>query len=170
MIGHRAKPCQTAQEKEQGSMSNQEEQDVSLMALDQYIRQVRWLEPLTTEEEAQLLARIERGKHEKRQPQPNAWRLFLAQAARERLVEGYLPWVIHLAKEYVSRARGMQLLDLLQEGNVGLLHAIEHNDVSKRLDRNMLYADGAIKLANIERPNGLKTSRILANAKKLRYA
>ena len=39
-----------------------------------------------------------------------------------------------------------------------------------RLDCNILYADGAIKLANIERPNGLKTSRILANAKKLRYA
>src|SRR2546426_2371498 len=131
MIGHRAKPCQTAQEKEQGSMSTQEEQDVSLMALDQYIRQVRWLESLTPEEEAQLLARIERGKYERRQSQPNAWRLSLAQAALERLVEGYLPWVIHLAKGFVSRARSMQLLDLIQEGNVGLLHAIEHNDVSK---------------------------------------
>src|SRR5438876_3448454 len=131
MIGHRAKPCQTVQEKEQGSMSTPEDQDVSLMALDQYIRQVRWLEPLTQEEEAQLLARIERGKHERRQPQPNAWRLKLAQAALERLVEGYLPWVIHLAKGFVSRARSMQLLDLIQEGNVGLLQAIEHNDVSK---------------------------------------
>src|SRR5205814_1335523 len=88
--------CQTTQEKEQGSMSTHDDQDVSLMALDQYIRQVRWLEPLTQEEEAQLLARIERGKHEKRQAQPNAWRLSLAHAARERLVEGYLPWVIHL--------------------------------------------------------------------------
>src|SRR6266704_5048260 len=107
--------------KEQGAMSTYEEQDVSLMALDQYIRQVRWLEPLTQEEEAQLLARIERGKDEKRQAQPNGWRLSLAQAARERLVEGYLPWVIHLAKEYVSRARGMQLLELIQEGNLGLL-------------------------------------------------
>jgi len=112
-------------------MSTPEEQDVSLMALDQYIRQVRWLEPLTQEEEAQLLARIERGKYERRQPQPNAWRLSLAKAALERLVEGYLPWVIHLAKGFVSRARGMELLDLIQEGNVGLLQAIEHNDVSK---------------------------------------
>src|SRR6266699_6958081 len=139
--------CQTMDEEERGSMSNQEELDVSLMALDQYIRQVRWLEPLTQEEEAQLLARIERGKDEKRQAQPNAWRLSLARAARERLVKGYLPWVIHLAKEYVSRARGMQLLDLIQEGNVGLLAAIEHNDVSKDYPLRALvtaYVRGAI--------------------------
>src|SRR5437870_6064130 len=64
--------CQTKQEKEQGAMSIHDDQDVSLMALDQYIREVRWLEPLTEEEEAQLLARIERGKDEKRQAQPNA--------------------------------------------------------------------------------------------------
>src|SRR5690348_14274706 len=101
------------------------------MALDQYMRQVRWLEPLTAEEEARLIACIERGKHEKRQPHPNAWRLSLAQAARERLVEGYQPWVIHLAKGFLSRARGMELLDLIQEGNIALLQAIEHNDVSK---------------------------------------
>src|SRR2546429_2015374 len=131
MIGHRAWRVKPNREKEQGSMSTPEEQDVSLMALDQYIRQVRWLEPLTPEEEAQLIARIERGKHERRQPQPNAWRLSLAKVARERLVDGYLPWVIHLAKGFVSRARSMQLLDLIQEGNVGLLQAIEHNDVSK---------------------------------------
>src|SRR2546423_8020884 len=132
MIGHRIWHVKQNEEKEQGSMSNQEEQgSISLMALDQYIREVRWLEPLTEEEEAQLLARIERGKYERRQLQPNAWRLSLAQAARERLVKGSLPWVIHLAKEYVSRARSMQLLDLIQEGNLGLLAAIEHNDVSK---------------------------------------
>src|SRR6266702_1355915 len=154
MIGHRAEPCQTAQEKEQGSMSTQDDQDVSLMALDQYIRQVRWLEPLTQEEEAQLLARIERGKYERRQLQPNAWRLSLAQAALERLVEGYLPWVIHLAKGFVSRARSMQLLDLIQEGNQGLLQAIEHNDVSKGYPLRALvtaYVRGAILDALRER-------------------
>src|SRR2546429_4245050 len=135
-------------------MSTQEEQDMSLMALDQYIRQVRWLEPLTTEEEAQLLTRIERGKQERKQPQPNAWRLSLAKAARERLVEGYLPWVIHLAKGFLSRARGMELLDLVQEGNLGLLQAIEHNDVSKGYPLRALvtaYVRGAILDALRER-------------------
>ena len=34
-------------------MSTHDDQDVSLMALDQFIREVRWLEPLTEEEEAQ---------------------------------------------------------------------------------------------------------------------
>ncbi len=131
-----------------------DDRDVSLLALDQYIHQVRWLEPLTEEEEAQLLARIERGKYECRQPQPNAWRLSLAKAARERLVEGYLPWVIHLAKGFVSRARSMQLLDLIQEGNQGLLQAIEHNDVSKGYPLRALvtaYVRGAILDALRER-------------------
>src|SRR2546423_7090509 len=135
-------------------IDDQDNREVCLMALDQYIRQVRWLEPLTQEEEAQLLARIERGKYERRQLQPNAWRLSLAQAAQERLVEGYLPWVIHLAKGFVSRARSMQLLDLIQEGNVGLLHAIEHNDVSKGYPLRALvtaYVRGAILDALRER-------------------
>ena len=135
-------------------MSLHDDQDLSLMALDQYIREVRWLEPLTAEEEAQLLARIERGKQERRQPQSNAWRLSIAQAARERLVKGYLPWVIHLAKEFVSRAKGMQLLDLIQEGNLGLLAAIEHNDVSKGYPLRALvtaYVRGAILDALKER-------------------
>ena len=135
-------------------IDDQDNQEVCLMALDQYIRQVRWLEPLTQEEEAQLIARIERGKHECRQPQPNAWRLSLAQAAQERLVEGYLPWVIHLAKGFVSRARSMQLLDLIQEGNMGLLYAIEHNDVSKGYPLRALvtaYVRGAILDALKER-------------------
>jgi RNA polymerase sigma factor (sigma-70 family) len=112
-------------------MSSSEEQEMSLMALEQYIREVRMIEPLTAEEEARLIARLERGKLERTQPQPNAWRLQLAQAARQRLIEGYLPWVIHLAKGFVSRARSMQLLDLIQEGNLGLIQAIEHNDVTK---------------------------------------
>ncbi len=124
------------------------------MALDQYIREVRWVEPLTEEEEAQLIGRIERGKQERMQPQPNAWRLKLAQVARERLIEGYLPWVIHLAKGFVSRAQGMQLLDLIQEGSLGLMQAIEHNDVSKGYPLRALvtaYVRGAILDALRER-------------------
>ena len=153
-------------------MSTQEEQDVSLMALDQYIRQVRWLEPLTQEEEAQLLARIERGKQERRQLQPNAWRLSLAQAARERLVEGYLPWVIHLAKGFVSRARSMELLDLVQEGNLGLLRAIEQNDVSKGYPLRALvtaYVCGAILDALRERDGMVRiTDRVSRQLRQLR--
>jgi RNA polymerase primary sigma factor len=140
--------------KEYDSMSTPEDQDVSLMALDQYIREVRWLEPLTQEEEAQLIARVERGKQERRQSQPDAWRLSLAQAARTRLIEGYQPWVIHLAKGFVSRARSMYLLDLIQEGNLGVMEAIEHNDVSKGYPLRALvtaYVRGAILDALRER-------------------
>jgi hypothetical protein len=40
----------------------------------------------------------------------------------------------------------------------------------KSLDRNMLYADGAFKLAHVEGPNGLTCLPILANARNIRYA
>ena len=38
------------------------------------------------------------------------------------------------------------------------------------LDRNMLYADGAFKLAHVEGPNVLTCLPILANAQNIRYA
>jgi RNA polymerase primary sigma factor len=120
-----------------------EEQDMSLMALDQYIREVRLIEPLTQEEET-------------------------------RLIEGYLPWVIHLAKGFVSRARSMQLLDLIQEGNLGLIHAIEHNDISKGYPLRALvtaYVRCAILDALWERDRMVRlTDRTIRQVRQLRFA
>jgi hypothetical protein len=44
-----------------------------------------------------------------------------------------------------------------------------HQGLGRRLDRNMLYADGESKLAHVECPNGLKEAQILANARRVRY-
>jgi hypothetical protein len=45
------------------------------------------------------------------------------------------------------------------------------NRINRRsLDRNMLYADGAFKLAHVEGPNGLTFLPILANARNIGYA
>jgi hypothetical protein len=57
-------------------------------------------------------------------------------------------------------------LSLAQQGN---LYPSVYNCL-RRPDRNMLYAGGAIKLANIEGPNGLIWKSILAHACKVRYA
>src|SRR5947207_1387380 len=72
MIGHRAKPCQTEQEKESGSMSFQEDQDVSLMAYDQYLRLLHWTPRLSDEEILQLLQQIARGKSERMKACPDS--------------------------------------------------------------------------------------------------
>jgi RNA polymerase sigma factor (sigma-70 family) len=50
------------------------------------------------------------------------------QQAQTRLVESYQPLVIGLAKKYAPRCKHLTLLDLVQEGNLGLLEAIKHHD------------------------------------------
>lgn len=90
---------------------------ISFSAYEQYMRQVKQTPQLTNEEETNLLLAIQSGVE--------------VCQARDRLVEGYQPLLIGLAKRFVRRCKEMELLDLVQEGNLGLLQAIEKYDVSK---------------------------------------
>src|SRR5437667_1145021 len=110
---------------------DQDDQHISLLALDQYMRWVKWTPELTLEEEGQLLERVERGKQEQLKLCPDRQVLEEAKQARDRLVAGFQPLVIHIASTYRYRVRSMELMDLNQEGNVGLLQAIDVNDKSK---------------------------------------
>ena len=75
-----------------------------------YLKEIGKVPLLTAEEEVELAIRIEHGD----------------EAAKDRLNEANLRLVVSIAKRYVGK--GMQFLDLIQEGNLGLLKAVEKFD------------------------------------------
>ncbi len=78
-----------------------------------YLKEIGKVPLLSQEEEIELARRMEAGD----------------ESARERLAEANLRLVVSIAKRYVGR--GMQFLDLIQEGNLGLIKAVEKYDYSK---------------------------------------
>lgn len=102
----------------------EESRNISLMARDQYLREVAWvsaIEPLEAEEEGRLLRRLLRARCEP----GNAHLQMVAKHARDRLVEGYQHVVVALARRACCVFRGVELLDLVGEGNIGLLNAVD---------------------------------------------
>lgn len=93
-----------------------------------YLREIGQIPLLEEAEERELGKRIAAGD----------------ESARERLAEGNLRLVVSLAKHYVGR--GVQLLDLIQEGNIGLMHAAKKYDYTKE-NRFSTYASWWIKEA-----------------------
>lgn len=79
----------------------------------QYLREIGRYKLLMSEEEVELAKRVE--KQEKR--------------AKDKLVNSNLRLVVSIAKKYVGR--GLSLLDLIQEGNQGLIRAVEKYDWRK---------------------------------------
>ncbi len=86
---------------------------------------------LTSEEVVHLAQCIERGRVAATRPgQPGQQELIEAgDQARNRLIEANLRLVIHVARRY--RGLEMDLMDLIQEGNLGLMHAVEKYDYRK---------------------------------------
>ena len=82
-------------------------------AFNLYLREVGQTPLLTVEEENKLAARIKRGDKK----------------AREQMIKANLRLVVKIAREYEDY--GMPLLDLINEGNMGLMKAVERFDPSK---------------------------------------
>lgn len=78
-----------------------------------YLKEIGRVDLLSAEEEVALANRIEQGDEE----------------AKRRLAEANLRLVVSIAKRYVGR--GMLFLDLIQEGNMGLIKAVEKFDYRK---------------------------------------
>lgn len=78
-----------------------------------YLKEIGRVQLLTPEEEIDLAVRIKDGD----------------EVAKKRLAEANLRLVVSIAKRYLGR--GMQFLDLIQEGNLGLIKAVEKFDYTK---------------------------------------
>ncbi len=78
-----------------------------------YLKEIGKVPLLTSEEEIELAKRMELGDEE----------------AKKKLAEANLRLVVSIAKRYVGR--GMQFLDLIQEGNLGLIKAVEKFEYRK---------------------------------------
>ena len=80
-----------------------------------YLKEIGQYPLLTSEEERELAKRIEMGDEE----------------AKNILMRSNLRLVVTFAKKYVGRSPNLTLLDLIQEGNLGLYKAVEKYDFSK---------------------------------------
>lgn len=78
-----------------------------------YLKEIGRVELLTADEEVEIAKRIENGD----------------KIAKQELAEANLRLVVSIAKRYVGR--GMSFLDLIQEGNMGLMKAVEKFDYTK---------------------------------------
>ncbi len=132
-----------AEEDEEVDFGELEAQAEASMAKDtftddpvrQYLREIGRVDLLTLEEEISLARRIEEGDNAETRleeegddlPEREARRLKRitedGEVARQHLIEANLRLVVSIAKKY--RGRGLGFLDLVQEGNKGLIRAVE---------------------------------------------
>jgi len=82
-------------------------------AIKLYLRGIRLAKLLTADDEKELAAKIALGD----------------KAARERMIVSNLRLVVKIAKHYTNR--GLPFLDLIEEGNLGLIKAVERFEISK---------------------------------------
>src|SRR2546422_2339103 len=94
-----------------------------------YLREIGRVPLLSAEEEVKLAQRMERGEVERVNTPHNRRYIDDGEEAQRRLTEANLRLVVSVAKKYIGR--GMSLLDLIQEGNIGLIRAVEKFDYTK---------------------------------------
>ena len=88
--------------------------ELSSDSIQMYLKEIGKVPLLTTEEEVELAKRKEKGDKE----------------AERRLIESNLRLVVSIAKKFTG-AKGLSLLDLIQEGNIGLFRAVEKFEYRK---------------------------------------
>lgn len=110
------------------------EEDLSVMEgaditdpVRQYLKTIGQVRLLTMEEEQKIAKRISEGDPE----------------AKKELIEANLRLVVSIAKKYVGR--GLPLLDLIQEGNIGLMKAVDKFEYEKDLSFPHMRHGGSVR-------------------------
>jgi RNA polymerase sigma factor (sigma-70 family) len=98
---------------EEEKESAEEYEDFSMDAIKLYLKDIQKTNLLTAEQERALARLIDQGD----------------MAARDRMIESNLRLVVKIAKRYMNR--GLPFLDLIEEGNLGLIKAVERFKLSK---------------------------------------
>ena len=92
-----------------------EADDAAQDSVQMYLREIGKISLITGDEEKELAKKIEQGNEE----------------AKRKLTEANLRLVVSIAKKYAGRSPHLTLLDLIQEGNLGLFKAVEKFDYRK---------------------------------------
>jgi RNA polymerase primary sigma factor len=103
------------EEKEEGMLSTKLVTGQKLDSVQMYLREIGSVPFLSPSEEKDLAKRIEKGDEE----------------AKKKLARSNLKLVVSIAKKYIGRSPNLTLLDLIQEGNLGLFRAVEKFDWRK---------------------------------------
>lgn len=130
-------------------------QEPTLDSVQYYLQEIGRVSLLTAAEEVELAERMERGEAAETRLQSGEDLSFQLRAAlnadvrsgqdaRRHLIQANLRLVVSIAKKYVGR--GLSLLDLIQEGNIGLMRAVEKFDYRKG-NRFSTYATWWIRQA-----------------------
>ncbi len=90
-------------------------EDFSSDLVQMYLREIGRVQLLSGDDEVKLAKAIEKGDL----------------SAKQKLTEANLRLVVSIAKKYVGRSHNLSLLDLIQEGNIGLFRAVEKFDFRK---------------------------------------
>jgi len=98
---------------EEEKESAEDYEDFSMDAIKLYLKDIQKTNLLTAEQERALARLIDQGD----------------MAARDRMIESNLRLVVKIAKRYMNR--GLPFLDLIEEGNLGLIKAVERFKLSK---------------------------------------
>ncbi|MGC8851481.1 MAG: sigma-70 family RNA polymerase sigma factor [Minisyncoccia bacterium] len=108
-------PKEEITEKELEESVNPEEWGDISDNVQAYLREIGRIPLLTPEEEKILTKKVSQGEEN----------------ARKKMIEANLRLVVSIAKRYIDRSRNMSLLDLIQEGNIGLSKAVDKFDYRK---------------------------------------
>jgi RNA polymerase primary sigma factor len=101
--------------KEKAEIRKLDMESLSQDSVQMYLREIGKIALLKGDEEKELAKKVELGSED----------------ARQKLTQANLRLVVSIAKRYIGRSSHLSLLDLIQEGNIGLFKAVEKFDYKK---------------------------------------